>query len=121
MREWETIERIKKLADDGKKIREIADKLDMSKTTVHRLLQMWREPAVKDTGSGPDEDDTTEADPADSKEIVRYFPGSHEYDEAGRDTKFERIDQRNDAEARDLRRESYLIQTARTRAQKIYE
>ncbi|HVF47660.1 MAG TPA: AAA family ATPase [Pyrinomonadaceae bacterium] len=113
IREWETIERIKKLADDGKKIREIADKLDMSKTTVHRLLQMWREPAVKDTGS--------EADPADSKEIVRYFPGSDEYDEAGRDTKFEGIDQRDDAEARNLRRESYLIQTARTGAQKIYE
>ncbi len=38
--EWQRIRDIKRLADEGKTIRAIAEELGMSKTTVHRLLSM---------------------------------------------------------------------------------
>jgi hypothetical protein len=43
-REWQTIEQIKQMADQGTRIRDIADSLSLSKTKTHRLLQMWRPP-----------------------------------------------------------------------------
>lgn len=39
-REWQRIRNIKRLADENKSIREIADELEMSKSTVQRLLSM---------------------------------------------------------------------------------
>ena len=38
--EWQRIRRIKRLSDEGKSIRAIADELEMSKSTVQRLLVM---------------------------------------------------------------------------------
>lgn len=38
--EWQRIRNIKRLADEGRSIREIAAELGMSRTTVHRLLSM---------------------------------------------------------------------------------
>jgi hypothetical protein len=115
MREWETIERIKELSNSGKTIREIADTLGMGKTKVHRLLQMWREPAVTADGTHQEASGT-----ADKKKALRNFPGSVEYDAAAEDPRFEDIDDRDDAEAALLKRERYLIRAARARAQKIH-
>jgi len=39
-REWESIDQIAKLAADGLSVREIAEQLDVPKSTVHRKLQM---------------------------------------------------------------------------------
>lgn len=41
-REWETIEQIKRMSDSGMTIRAIAAELEMSKSVVHRKLQMWK-------------------------------------------------------------------------------
>lgn len=120
-REWETIEQIKKFADSGETIRDIATRLDMSKSRVHRLLKMWREPAVMEAASAPGEDGPAGDDDAETEEMERHFPGSAEYDEVLQDSRFEGIDERGDPEAHSLRRERFLIQAARGRAQQICE
>lgn len=53
--EWAVIERIKQLSDKGLTVRKIADELNMSKSGVHRKLQMWKPgKAKRPANSGTD-------------------------------------------------------------------
>ena len=107
-RDWQLIDRIKQMHDDeDKTIREIAEDLEMSKTTVHRLLNMWCEPQKA-------EPPAPEADP-------NYFPGQEEYDLALEDPRFDGIFREDTYENRLLRRESYLIEAARGVARRAYQ
>ncbi len=111
-KEWETIERIKQLNDGGKSIRQIAAEIDLPKTTVHRLLQMWRPPAEQPGTSAAAYDPTTSPN---------YFPGREEYDEAGRDPRFKRLYQDESEENYRLRREAYLIESACAKAHQEFK
>lgn len=49
--EWELIERVKRMSDEGDTIREIAQNLGISKSTAHRMLHQWqpdRKPIISD-------------------------------------------------------------------------
>lgn len=111
-REWETIEKIKQASDGGASIREIAELMSLPKTTVHRLLQMWRPPVSEPESQKPGA----------CKPPIREhdFPGCEEFDEAANDPRFNDIYEREDAEDYALRREAYLIDAARARARKQY-
>jgi KaiC/GvpD/RAD55 family RecA-like ATPase len=47
-REWAKIENIYRLSTSGMTIREIAEELQIPKSTVHRLLKMWTPPPVQE-------------------------------------------------------------------------
>lgn len=61
-REWALIHRIKQLNDDGQSVRAIAAELLMPKTTVHRLLKMWRAPAETDASESTEDVEAYVAD-----------------------------------------------------------
>jgi hypothetical protein len=107
-KEWETIEKIKGLSDGGMSIREIAAEIELPKTTVHRLLQMWRPPVreaaeIEEVGS------------------EYYFPGREEFDEALADPKFKGMFSSDEPEKWALRREYGLIENAAAKARREYE
>jgi DNA invertase Pin-like site-specific DNA recombinase len=103
--EWKTIEQIKRLNDNGMSIRAIATEIGLPRTTVHRLLKMWRPPAEPKTETRTSKED---------------FPGCDEYDMADSDPRFEGIYECESEEALGLRREAYLIEAARARARREY-
>lgn len=107
--EWKTIEQAKRLSDSGKSIRAIAAEIGLPRTTVHRLLKLWRPPAESDSESR-------------SGKVKRIydFPGCEEYDAAQEDPRFNDIYEREDDEAYRLRRETYLIEAARARARQEF-
>lgn len=114
LREWDTIERIKELTDAGRSLREIATGLSMAKTTVHKLLSMWR-PLL------PQPADTALAEYAAAlPKFVEHFPGCTAYHDAKQDERFVNLDERRSDHAI-LRREQYSIDVAHYRAQKEYE
>ncbi len=76
---WPLIEKIKQMHDDGDTIRGIAIKLGMSKTVVHRHLQMWRPPEEEETAPV---ESAAEEKPFDPTKKAFYFPGCEEYDAA---------------------------------------
>lgn len=43
-RNWELVDRVKELRDNGRPFRKIAAELNISKTTAHRLYQVWEPP-----------------------------------------------------------------------------
>lgn len=108
-REWKTIERIKRLNEEGMSIRSIAAEIGLPRTTVHRLLKMWRPPVEPVT-----EEQTEEQ--AVKTEKAFDFPGCGEYDAANDDPRFDDIYDREDEEAYRLRREAYLLEMARSMA-----
>lgn len=77
-KDWATIERIKNLTDHhGRSLSEIADELGISKSTVYRLLKMWRPPA-------PSSSTTYEGGAATaSVDGMVLSPGSESNDENG--------------------------------------
>jgi len=111
-RDWAVIDEIKRLSDLGMTIRAIAGQLNMPKSNVHRMLQMWKPPEAET------HEEREEFDP---KTHPSYFPGCEEYDDERDDPRFDDIYSREDEEAYLLRRESYLIEAARHRAQEEYE
>lgn len=119
--EWETINRIKKMSDDGMAIRSIADELAMSKTTVHRLLQIGKEFHVSGSmsqgfGSPPSQNDLRERVGSHGS-----FPGCEEYDEAMSDPRFADAFAREDEAGHLLRREFAMIDTAKANARLEFE
>lgn len=122
--EWQTIKEIKNQSNAGRSIREIASLVDLPKTTVHRLLKMWKPPAAV---SSPhyEEVATASADrvvpPFDLTKREDYFPGLEEYDEAGRDPRFDACYETEDHANYVLRREAWLIEMAEHRAGEIYQ
>jgi hypothetical protein len=109
---WPLIEQIKQMHDDGNAIRAIAEKLGMSKTNVHRHLQLWHP-----TEEAAEEE--VEKAPFDPTTKVFYFPGCEEYDAATE--KLRELDEEYDDNETDLDRafrdrEGYLIELARAEA-----
>ena len=76
-KDWATIERIKQLTDNGSSLSEIADELGISKSTVYRLLKMWRPPAPS---SSPPNGATAAVDG------VVLSPGNESHDDNGHST-----------------------------------
>jgi hypothetical protein len=114
-REWDLIETIKRMSDEGLSVRQIALELKISKTHVHRLLKRW----VPEMGIDDEEfeDDDREHEPAHRPDD---FPGSEEYTAALNDPRYDGIYSREDAEAYELRRETYLLDLARSRARQKF-
>ena len=112
-KQLETIEKIKGLSDAGKSIREIAVEIELPKTTVHRLLQMWRPPV---------QEAAAEAAAAGAEPIQNeyYFPGREEFDDALADPKFKKMFETGDEEDWSLRREYGLIESAAAKARQQY-
>jgi len=74
--EWNLIEKIKQMADEGLSLRTIAGQLDTPKTRVHRLLKMWR-PPVEEITEGADEaaaETLFAEDAAEPVDVHRYQP-----------------------------------------------
>jgi predicted transcriptional regulator len=97
---------IKARHGEGRTIRSIAEEMGLSKSAVHRYLQMEEEDrgAKKpDPTYGPD-----------------HFPGKEEYDNALRDPKFEGISERQDLKAKFLKAEYAVIYKARSMARIEY-
>ncbi len=112
--DWPVIQTIKAKADDGDSIREIAAELGFSKTSVHRMLQMWTPNQTK-TGAAAK---LKEYDPTTSE---FYFPGCEEYDKEFDDPRFENMFSEETPEDRALRREYGNIELARYEAHNEYE
>lgn len=113
-KEWNTIERIKEMSDGGMSIRLIAAEINLPKTTVHRLLQMWRPPVQRAANADLAKD-------FDPKNNPFYFPGREEYDEAAQDPKFNCLYEDESEENYRLRREAYLIEAACAKALQEYK
>jgi len=109
-RDWPTIDKIKGMSDTGKSIREIAAELELPKTSVHRMLQMWT----------PEISEPSEPREFDPKPDPLYFPGRDEYNQALADPRFYSMYSREDAADYALRREYCLIDDARAAARKEY-
>ena len=99
--EWEIIDRIKDLSDDGKTVREIAAELGISKTTVGRLRQTRV--------------------PFDPTTHPSYFPGCEEYDAARQDPRFNTMYENEDEADYRLRREYNILENARYEARREYK
>jgi AAA domain len=116
------IRRIKQMHDGGQTFRNIADMLEISKSTVARLYAKWT-PQLEEYRE-EDEDDPAAFDPTQRGD---YFPGCEEYDEALDGPKFDREFMDGDEEGYDpheqamLSREGYLIESARADAHMAYE
>lgn len=111
-RDWKTINEIKHLSDLGMTIRHIAEHLGLSKSTVHRMLQMWQPPPVtvqETVPAKPPFDPTTKWD---------YFPGVEEYDNALADDRFNDM---FEPENYRLSQEYSLIELARHRAHQTFK
>lgn len=119
-REWELIERIKKLSDNGMSIRRIAEEVGRPKSTVHLLKQMWRPGLVPSSEFRVPGQQNSEPEPRKAGP-THDFPGCEEYDAAMRDPRFVGLSGREDDEAPLLRREAHLIQLARADALRSYE
>ncbi len=109
-RDWEKIDEIKQMSDDGTTIRDIADKLDMSKTSVHRLLQMWLPPAPN-AAIDAYVDTVQDANDLD-------FPGREQFTAALAAPKFKKMFDSYDEEDRSLQREYGIIERACARARR---
>ncbi len=109
--QWETINKIKELTDKGKSIREIAAEIGLPKTTVHRLLQMWR-PPVREAARQAMAPETAP---------TYYFPGREEFEAATADPKFKKMFETGDEEDVSLQKEYGIIERACARARKDYE
>jgi hypothetical protein len=113
---WPTIDRVKKLSDEGKSIRDIAAELDLPKSNIHRYLQMWTGEignAIRPQPVLREADDPTQN--------PFYFPGCEEYDQASRDLRLNNLCDDGSLEYHVLNREGYLIEAARARAKRIYK
>ncbi|MFN0279674.1 MAG: AAA family ATPase [Pyrinomonadaceae bacterium] len=117
-RGWDSIHAVKQRSDNGMSLSEIAADLGIPKTSVHRLLKMWRPPV--DDGNAlptPVANDVTKS--------AFYFPGREEYDEAKRQAKFDELSNpyvdENTYEHRLLWREYCIIENACARANKAYK
>ncbi|MBK8466761.1 MAG: AAA family ATPase [Chloracidobacterium sp.] len=117
---WPAIDKVKRLSDEGKSIREIAAELDIPRTTVHRYLQMWN----KEIGAAMKRE-TFVREQYDPTKDKNHFPGHEEYDEAKNHPKFGLLYDPsipdNDPQYRLLMREYGLIDNASYRASKAYE
>ena len=123
-REWETIDTIKQMTDGGMSIRAVAAELQLSKSTAHRMLQMWQPPNEDEMEAGWSDDGVLlpkEDDEYDPTTNVYYFPGCEEYDDETDNPRFEDRFEREDKEGHLLRRKYYLIEAARARAHRIYK
>lgn len=109
------IETVKHLSESGMSIRRIAAELDISKSAVHRYLHI---PFAADDDDFEDLDE--EAEEFDPTKAWNYFPGREEFDAAKKDQRFDDIYGREDATARALGRESYLIEVATANARRQY-
>lgn len=118
--EWELIERIKKMSDGEMTIRAIAAELEMSKSAVHRKLQMWKPPR-ENVSSRDVAKATASTQPFDPTQKFGYFPGCEEYDEASDDPRFDDNFENEDDSSYLLRRESCMIEKARADAHKEYK
>ena len=125
-KDWPLIERIKELHDSGLTIRVIADQLEMSKSAVHRYLQMWHPPDDDDDNcvssptvrEGASFDD--EAPMPDAASNPYYFPGREEYDAAKAELDDMFDDENEDIHSQFRSRESYVLDCAAARARKEY-
>jgi len=115
--DWPMIERIKQMHDEKKSIRAIADELDISKTAVHRYLQMWHPQAETEPAlSHPPVPDPT-SDP-------HYFPGCEEYTAAI--DELDALEDESDDGPRDnivsafRNREGWIIEAASAEARNQY-
>ncbi len=112
---WEMINKIKAMSDEGLSIRKIAEQMAMSKTAVHRYLQMWQ------PESEPEKDatETEEVDKKDDKwKNPYYFPGREEYNEERDSPRFNKSDYANWPP--ELVREYYLLECAAAAAREAY-
>ncbi len=112
--DWPLIDRIKQMYDDDISLRDIAVEVGRSKTTVHRLLQMWKPLQEAAAAAG-----AAAAKVYDSTASPFYFPGKEEYDEADRDPRLHNLGE--GPEFALLGRERYLIQWTRAKAHKEYK
>ena len=113
-KEWGMIEKIKEWTVAGKSIRQIASILNLSKTSVHSLLQMWRAPLEDD--DEPNECPIHGPQQQKRPPVKKFndFPGHEEYDAALEHPRFARLYETEDDYP--LRREYRLINDARTHA-----
>lgn len=113
-KEWGMIEKIKEWTLAGKSIRQIASILNLSKTSVHKLLQMWRAPLEDD--DEPNECPIPGTQPVIKPPVQKYhdFPGRKEYDAALEHPRFARLYETEDDYP--LRREYSLINDAKAYA-----
>ncbi len=113
-KEWGMIEKIKEWTDAGKSIRQIASILNLSKTTVHNLLQMWRAPLEDD--DEPNECPIHGPQQQQRPPVKKFndFPGHEEYDAALEHPRFARLYETEDDYP--LRREYSLINDAKAYA-----
>lgn len=109
-REWATIDKIKQMANDGMTLRDIGEELGISKTTAHRLHQMWVPP--------PEAEQSAAAAAVVKK--TYDFPGCEEYDSARSDPRFSSMYTDEDDEDYRLRREYADIDRARADAREEY-
>ncbi|HQU90734.1 MAG TPA: AAA family ATPase [Pyrinomonadaceae bacterium] len=111
---WPLIEQIKQMHDEGNAIRAIAEKLGMSKTNVHRHLQLWHP-----TEEAAEEEAEAEVDPTTK---ASSFPGCEEYDDEI-DEVLELEDEYEDecVETALLLREHELIKAARAAALEAFK
>ena len=110
---WEMINKIKELSDEGLSIRKIAEQMAMSKSAVHRYLQMWQPEAENDV---VEPEEVKEEDPATKNEF--YFPGREEYNAASDSPRFDKSD--FISWPLELKREYGLIERAAADARKAY-
>ena len=121
-RELDLIESIKSMSDRKMSVRQIAAELKMSKSQVHKLFKKWVPDESVNNEDVETFTDRIRRDPVEREPQVNpyYFPGREEYDEANNHPRYEGIFSREDADARRLRRESYLIESATAEARRIY-
>ncbi|MEQ1764625.1 MAG: AAA family ATPase [Pyrinomonadaceae bacterium] len=119
-KDWPMIERIKQMHDEKKSIRAIADELDLTKTSVHRYLQMWHPQAETETAAA----NAPSRPVYDPKSSPHYFPGREEYDAAAderRDLDDDYADEPGDnIESAFRNREGWIIEAASAAARNQY-
>ena len=115
--DWPLVKKVKELADQEKSIRQIADELNLPKTKVHRMLQLWEpeeEAAVAVAVAGGAGAVAVKDKPTDKY----YFPGREEYNEALAHPRFYPMYNDDSPEDWALRREYCNIDDARYEARK---
>ncbi len=111
--DWPLVKQVKKLSDEGRSIRRIADDLKLPKTKVHRMLQLWEPEDQRQDGAAaaavPDKGKPTDQ---------YYFPGREEYNAALAHPRFYSMYSDDTPEDWALRREYGDIDNARYEARK---
>lgn len=114
------LDTIRKLHAQGHSVREIADMVGRSKSTIQRLLKRYGPENAEIIDDDPVEEPIEPEANKQQRQIPYEFPGVEENEAALSDPKFADLGGRQNTEKRRLRREHSLIEAAATRANKIF-